>query len=195
MPRAVVLLLAWLAVACALGPASPVVALVDASGAVRCSAFAVPHQRLLTAAHCVPEAARHVAFTTSPPSWGVEYASVLARNAEQDWAVLEPTITLPELVIAEPELGPVQVQAARADWAVALGALLESYYAGNAIDGSDIRRWSASLDVEPGWSGSPVMQGGRAIGILQSCRGVNFPWKACYHPGFVVLFPASQVPL
>ncbi len=187
------LLFAWLVVACSMAATSPVVAITSPGGETICSAFAA-RGRLVTAAHCVKR--DPVSFVRQAPvALGVEYARVMRVDRDQDWAVLEPSIELPELVIGEPSLGPLAVEAARADWSVGFGQLLESYYAGNAIDGSDIRRWSAALDVDPGWSGSPIIQNGQAVGLLQSCRGAEWPRKGCARPGFAVFFPASQVPL
>jgi hypothetical protein len=157
------------------------------SGETICSAFAA-RGRLLTAAHCVHR--DPVSFVRQAPiTFGAEYASVVRVDHSQDWAVLQLSVELPELVIAAPHPGEVSTQAARDDWAVAFGTLLESYYAGTAP------RWSAALDVEPGWSGSPVLQEGRVIGILQGCRGAEWPRKACARPGFVTFFPAASVPL
>lgn len=193
MTRALVLLVAWLAVACSLAATSPVVAITAPSGEIVCSAFAA-RGRLLTAAHCVHR--DPVAFLRQAPvTVGVEYASVLQLNPDQDWAVLQPSVELPELVIAEPAPGAVAVEAARNDWEWEFGELLESYYAGRAADGSDIRRWFAALDAEPGWSGSPVLQRDLVVGILQTCRGAEWPAKTCDRPGFVTFFPASAVPL
>jgi len=196
MSRALVLLLAWLVVACSLAASSPVVAVTSPSGETVCSAFAVRSHRLLTAAHCVRPDADRVAFVRrAPVTLGVEFASVVRVSRDQDWAVLSPLVELPELVIAEPAPGPLAVEAARPGWSVTLGHLLESYYSGTATDGSDVRRWAAALDVEPGWSGSPVLQAGHVVGILQACRGEQWPRKACVRPGFATFFPASAVPL
>lgn len=194
--KPLILLFAWLVAACSLAATSPVVAVLSPAGETVCSAFAVQPRRLLTAAHCVRPGAERVAFAfRAQLTTGTETASVLRRNPDQDWAVLVPDIELPPLVIAEPSPGPLAVQAARADWALAFGVLLESYYAGQAADGSDIRQWFAALDVEPGWSGSPILQGGRVVGILQTCRGAQWPSKRCARPGFVTFFPVSAVPL
>jgi hypothetical protein len=191
--RALFLLFAWLAVACSLAATSPVVAVVSASGETICSAFAV-RGRLVTAAHCVHS--DPVSFIRQAPiTSGVDYASVVQLNPDQDWAVLQPTIELPELVIGAPSPGPLSVLPARDDWQEAFGTLLESYYAGNAIDGSELRQWSAQLDAEPGWSGSPVLQHGYVVGVLQRCRGAQHPVKTCDRPGYIRFFPASAVAL
>lgn len=185
--RAVVLLVAWLAVACSLAAASPIVALQDAAGQTTCSAFAVQPRRLLTAAHCVhgsPVTYSRDALLTL----GAEQAAVVAIDRLQDWAVLEPQTPLPAFGVAEPTPGSVVIVAARSSVGSA-GRLLESYFAG------DVPRWAAATYAEPGWSGSPVLQHGLAVGILQSCRGETWPRKACAKPGFVTFFPAASVPL
>lgn len=182
-----VLSMLWLVVACSLQPPSPVVSLVDARGSATCTAFAVQPRRLVTAAHCVHgSTASYV--RQAPVVLGVEQARLLASNAGQDWAVLEPASDLPTFAVAAPLPGLLAVQTSQ-------GSLLESYFDGLAADGSDVRRWSASIDVRPGWSGSPVLQHGLAVGILQSCRGTIWPRKACVRPGFATFFPTTQVPL
>lgn len=126
-------------------------------------------------------------------SWtaGVDRAAAWLVNREEDWAVLDPgpDAALPELSLAAPAPGVVSTQAAIADWQTVDGTLLESYYAGETV------RWSAALDVEPGWSGSPIIQHGRAVGILQTCRGEKWPIKTCERPGFVTFFPVLSVPI
>jgi hypothetical protein len=166
-------------------PTSPVVAVVDAYGNTRCSAFAT-RGVLLTAAHCVPGGTDNVSYRRRASyTVGVDRASVLLVNTEEDWAALDPGpgAALPEFALAEPQPGAVSTQAAIADWETAEGILGESYFAGDSL------RWSAALDVEPGWSGSPILQNGHAIGILQTCRGAEWPSKSCVRPGFVTFFP------
>lgn len=186
------------AVALALGsacgeppPTSPVVALLDEAGNTRCSAFAT-RGVLMTAAHCVPDDAVDVSYLRRAGyTVGVDRALVVRSSREEDWAVLDPGpgAELPEFDLAEPVPGRVSTQAAIADWETVEGELLESYFAGDSL------RWSAALDVEPGWSGSPVLQYGRAIGILQECRGEAWPVEHCTRPGFVVFFPSLSVPI
>jgi hypothetical protein len=186
MTRALVLLCAWLAVACSLAATSPVVTITAPNGSAICSAFAVQPNRLLTAAHCVhTDPVRYE--RTAPVVVGLERAAVLRVNVDQDWAVLEPAAPLPVFATAAPVPGVLAVRDQ-------LGALREPYFDGFAPDGASVERWSAALDVVPGWSGSPVLQGGRAIGILQSCRGVLWPVKACARPGLAFFFPATAVP-
>lgn len=185
--RALVLLCAWLAVACSVAATSPVVTITASDGAAVCTAFAVQPRRLLTAAHCV--IADPVPYArTAPVVVGVERAAVLRVNADQDWAVLEPASALPTFATAQPTPGALTVRGQA-------GRLIEAYFDGLARDGSDLNRWSAAVDVVPGWSGSPVLQQGRAIGILQTCRGALWPVKTCDRPGFVTFWPAAAVPL
>jgi hypothetical protein len=170
-------------------PESPVVALLDAAGDTRCSAFAA-RGMLLTAAHCIPDGAESVDYLRRASyTVGVDRASVLLVSREEDWAVLDPgpDARLPEFSLADPVPGEVSTQAAIADWEPARGTLLESYYAGETV------RWSAELDVEPGWSGAPIIQHGRAVGILQTCRGETWPIERCVRPGFVTFFPVLSV--
>jgi hypothetical protein len=96
---------------------------------------------------------------------------------------------LPEFDLAAPVPGEVSTVAAIADWEPVSGTLLDSYYAGETV------RWSAALDVEPGWSGAPIIQHGRAVGILQTCRGEEWPVERCARPGFVTFFPVLSVPI
>lgn len=187
MTRALALLCAWLVVACSIAATSPVVTLTASNGSAMCAAFAVQPRRLLTAAHCVR--ANPVTYVrTAPLAVGVEHAAVLRVNVVQDWAVLEPVAPLPAFSTAPPAPGELDVRGQA-------GSLLESYFDGFAPSGADALRWSAAVDVEPGWSGSPVLQHGRAVGILQTCRGELWPVKACLRPGFVTFFPAYEVPL
>lgn len=187
MTRVLLLFAAWLFVACSLASTSPVVSIVDASGSPTCSAFAVQPRRLVTAAHCVH--AQTTAYVRQAPvALGAEHARLIASNTSQDWAVLEPAVDLPTFATAAVTPGELAVQTSR-------GTVLESYFDGLAADGSDVRRWSAALDVVPGWSGSPVVQDGYAVGILQSCRGTLWPRKSCARPGFATFFPVTSVPL
>jgi hypothetical protein len=185
-------LLALLGVGCTAATPSPVVGLVDRTGNTLCSAFAVAPRELVTAAHCLRM--DPIRFERRAPiAFGYEVAKPVRVNRDQDWAVLSTDADLPTLPVARPHHGLVSVLAAKPGWQSSTGRLLESFFAGFAADGSDVRRWSAELDVNPGWSGSPVVQDGAAVGVLQTCRGANWPAKQCARPGFVTFFPIAEV--
>ena len=190
------LLFCALLVACATAATSPVVALTDGTGATICSAFAVRPERLLTAAHCVPQDAVEVTFVRHAPiALGRENASVLRANRDDDWAVLLPATPVPVAFgLAQAADGAVSIVPAIDNWRSTDGTVLESYFAG-LVDGVEVRRWSAAIDIAPGWSGSPLLQHGLAVGILQRCRGDAFPRKSCARPGFATFFPTESVTL
>jgi hypothetical protein len=168
------------------------VAVVDPWGNTICSAFAVEPRKLVTAAHCLRTDPVRFERRASI-SFGYEVATPTRVSRDQDWAVLSTDADLPTLRVARPHHGLVSVVAAKHGRQSSTGRLLESFFAGVAADGSDVRRWSAELEVNPGWSGSPVVQDGFAVGVLQTCRGAKWPAKQCARPGFVTFFPIAEV--
>lgn len=143
-----------------------------------CNAFTVRRLRglrLETAAHCLHGLAQHerakYAMRNGPP-WNE--AEVESIDEAHDRAELRPLDTqgLGELQIgAAPIEGQlVRVVSAYAGWAELIGVVVAR--------GGD--NYATTLDVRPGWSGSPVIDWhGRAVGIATRCVGGDLTEKWC----------------
>ena len=166
-------------------PQSSVVQLL-CDGLPCCNAFELETPRgprLVTAAHCVRDPAAPVSYL----AYGAHVprsASVESLDPLWDRAELVPAQPLPALEQGPvPPLGVVWAVSGWAGWRAAAGQELGA--------GGDYT--TTTLNVAPGWSGSPVLDvQGRAIGILVRCETlVDRPGaKACIpHSGIFVALP------
>lgn len=190
--RALAVLLALWAAACASGPVpSPrltatAVALIDATGERYCGAVAIGTQTLLTAGHCVSGARKQprVAYVTEErwagTSDGVYWAIPRRVDAARDLAWLHAEGPAMAYAYARPPRAEeaVSVTAPVADWAHVggrLGLPAPLRFDGETFHGTDAagygtEYWTAVLTIAPGWSGSPVYgEDGALIGILSAC--------------------------
>lgn len=151
-----------------------------------CSAFVAragptfADARIYTADHCLRNAGlgSDLAYV-SRDSWertatGHADARIVERDTRRDRAALTPieiddaeALAVSALdigVIDKPE--PVRSVGAYDNWRVSVGLATEQVW---DESGSS---WISSLDVQPGWSGAPVIDdAGRVVGIATRCRG------------------------
>ncbi len=164
-----------------------------------CSGFAVKLDqgvRVLTAAHCaaayalgerVPLVTRHRWEHTSR---GVRWAWLESVDGMGDVAVLRPDAAamaeLEALPLARraPLVGePVRLSSGRY-WAESRGVVEGRYYA-DVSGGVAGERWSCTATIEPGWSGSAVLDArGAVLGLVTSCQAVQSATEVICRPGF-----------
>lgn len=136
-----------------------------------CGAFAVQGPRgieLLTAAHCLRDAGLgdSIAYATRE-QWehtaaAVSRARVTSIDTADDRATLMPEPGLDS--IDSSPLVPDAVVSVAPGWHLTHGHVTE--HVG--------RYFTSTLDVRPGWSGSPVLDArGRAVGIVVACEAVG----------------------
>jgi S1-C subfamily serine protease len=165
-----------------------------------CSGFAVQADqgvRIMTAAHCVTGYAlgERVPVVTRDTwertSRGVEWATLEAVDGGGDVATLRPddaaTGRLEALPLARraPRAGePVRLLSGRY-WTESRGEVEGRYWAD--VEGlGAAERWACSATIEPGWSGSAVLDAsGAVLGVVTSCKAVqNATGAVECQPGF-----------
>lgn len=157
-----------------------------------CNAFAIAPHELATAAHCVehrtseeidsPRTARagDMIYYVTRREWyttalSAEPSIVTHYDRPHDFATLETSgASAPFVPLRVGSLCPhcanesaVRARSALFEWRSHSGHL-----EGRAIGGLGERWWESTIDVEPGWSGSPVFaSSGVVIGVVSACRG------------------------
>lgn len=151
-----------------------------------CSGFAANlavGTRILTAGHCVAAYAigERVPVVTRQrwdhTSQGVRWARLERVDGRGDVAVLAPEdATMAELeALPVANRAPVHGELVRLQsgryWAESRGVVEGRYYAD--VGGQAGERWSCTASIEPGWSGSAVLDAdGRVLGVVTSCQAV-----------------------
>ncbi len=136
----------------------------------RCNAFALRRKAggdlyLVTAAHCLRERALGAVVRYLPPDgWGVDRATLVRLDEGRDYAELTPSR---EGGLVALEQGPVP---GPGEAVVGVSSYFEALAPGVST-GSLGGTWAGTTQrVEHGWSGSPVLSGGKVWGFISKCE-------------------------